>query len=215
MKKCNENYHLFIENILQQYNNITISNDSKDILNNLIKIISEKYINASINLCKYSKKATIDFKAIETLTMIWIDDPKDMLAYIETKLTLYLQDSQKNVKKKCKANLILPPIKFFNMIKDRKCYNQLIGETSYIYLCALIEYILRIILIEANEKCVNDNNDEIKGIYIYNSLNSEKLNKYVKLFNNIFIAGFGYIGNTKLIESQKIYLIRDVHKGRA
>jgi histone H3/H4 len=188
------NYHIFITRIVKNVDkNINISVEAKDILNNLIKDLIFKYISNSVELCRYAKKITIDSNTITTLTIMWIDNNSLMLEYAHTVWDKYSKNDIKGIKKGVKSGLCIPPSRIFESFKEYKGVNQKIGEPAYIFLTAIIEYIIKQIITYSFSLVKQDNKITINEEYIYRSLNSTELRYLQPLFYNTIICGYGYL----------------------
>jgi len=154
-----DNLHLFIQKFVRSKYKFTLSFDAKDTINEVIKLVSEKYITKCIELAKYSDKITIDSLAITTLTKIWFpNEANDILNHCTKKWDCY-NSFEKAEKKKI---FYLQPSRFRNFFIVHKYTNQHISETATVYLCCILEYILNSIFME-----INTNVEIVKSIHIY------------------------------------------------
>ena len=205
--------HTFIYHLLKHYDpNANMTAECKDILNHLIRDLSLRYITASVELCRYAKKVTIDFNAIETLTRIWIVTPNTILDFAHDTWNRYSQNNTVGMRKERRAGLFLPPARFKELFREYRGANQKIGEPAYIFLTAIVEAIFGLIIERAIKLTRGDKKITVTGLYIYRAINSSDFAYLYPLFHNSFIAGFGYIGDTKLLDAQQQYLTRKYPK---
>nr|QBK87604.1 MAG: histone 2A-domain-containing protein [Marseillevirus LCMAC201] len=204
--------HTFIYHLLKHYDpKANMTAECKDILNHLIRDLSLRYITASVELCRYAKKVTIDFNAIETLTRIWIVTPDSILDFAHDTWTMYSQNTTIGIKKERRAGLFLPPARFKELFREYRGANQKIGEPAYIFLTAIIEAIFGLIIESAIKLVQGEKKITVTGLHVYRAINSSDFAYLYPLFRNSFIAGFGYIGDIQLINAQKRYLISKYH----
>jgi len=179
-----DNLHTFIYRLLKHYDpKANMTAECKDILNHLIRDLSLHYITACVELCRYAKKVTIDSNAIETLTNIWITNPDYLIDFAHDTWDVYSQNTTKGIKKSCRAGLFLPPARFR-------------------------EAIFGLIIERAVHLARDEHKITVSGLHIYNAINSKDFSHLYPLWNNSFIAGFGYIGNTLLQNAQERYIER-------
>nr|QBK88134.1 MAG: histone 2A-domain-containing protein [Marseillevirus LCMAC202] len=204
-----DNLHTFIYRLLKHYDpKANMTAECKDILNHLIRDLSLHYITACVELCRYAKKVTIDSNAIETLTNIWITNPDYLIDFAHDTWDVYSQNTTKGIKKSCRAGLFLPPARFRELFREYRGANQKIGEPAYIFLTAVIEAIFGLIIERAVHLARDEHKITVSGLHIYNAINSKDFSHLYPLWNNSFIAGFGYIGNTLLQNAQERYIER-------
>lgn len=207
--RCYTNFHTFIYKLLKTHDTTTnITGESKDILNGIIQDLAFKYVTASALITKHAKRITIDFNAIETLTKVWLKGTDNIIHFANTMWDNYLKNTTKNIKKYERAGLTLPPSRIYETFKEYKLSNQKIGESSYVYLTAIIEYIISMILTEAIILAHQDNKITITGLHIYNAIHSAQMSNFRPLFKDTFFAGFGYADNKLLLESQQKYVTK-------
>lgn len=203
-----DNLHTFIYRLLKKYDssaNMTV--ECKDIINQLMRDLSIRYVIGCVALCRHAKKVTIDSNAVEALTKIWLNntEPLDFAHDIWEK---YSQNNTKGIGKHIKAGLCLPPARFKDIFREYRGVDQQIGEPAYIFLTAIMEYIFGAILQKAILLAKQDNKITITGAHVFQAINSSTLSYFAPLFNNSFVAGFGYIGNNLLYDAQYRYLSR-------
>ena len=102
----------------------------------------------------------------------------------------------------------LPPARFQELFREYRGANQKIGEPAYIFLTAVIEAVFGLILDEAVQIAKLEQRVTVSGVHLFQAINSSSLAHLHPLFNNSFIAGFGYVGNTLLFDAQQQYLQR-------
>jgi histone H3/H4 len=194
-KRNYNNFHIFITRIAKSINkNINLTIEAKDILNILLKDLTIKYIKNAVELTRYAKKITIDSNTITTLTIMWIDNP-DIIEQSHIIWDKYSQNKLKGIKKHKRAGLYLPPSRIFELFKEYRGVKQKIGEPAYIFLTAIIEYIIREILLNAYNIVKSQNKKTITEEFIYLAINSKELKYLQPLFYNTIICGFGYLNN--------------------
>ena len=86
-----------------------MTGECKDILNHLVQDLALRYITGCVELCRYSKKITIDSNAIETLTNMWINKPDYLIDFAHDTLDVYSQNTSKGLKKNRRTNLNFSP----------------------------------------------------------------------------------------------------------
>ncbi len=198
--------HVFIQRLLKHHHpTANMTAECKDILNYIARDLSIRYINASVALCRYAKKATIDSNAIETLTYIWSSNPEELVSIAHHVLDVYTQNHTKGITKHQRAGLILPPARFQEMFRQYRGADQKISETSYIFLTAIIESVITRIIDHAVQ-LVEENKTTVGGLHVYRAI--IELIDLHPLLGNLFIAGFGYI-DIHLLDSQTCYLERN------
>lgn len=208
-QRCYDNLHTFIYRLLKHYDpKANMTAECKDILNHLIRDLSLRYITGCVALCRYAKKVTIDSNAIETLTNVWISTPDQLLDFAHDTWDVYSQNTTKGIKKHLKAGLFLPPARFQELFREYRGADQKIGEPAYIFLTAVIEAVFGLILDEAIQIAKLEQKITVTGVHLFQAINSRSLAHLYPLFNNSFVAGFGYVGNTLLFDAQQQYLQR-------
>lgn len=202
-----DNFHTFIYRVLKKVDpTVNMTSECKDILNHLIQDLALRYITGCVELCRYSKKITIDSNAIEALTNMWIGNPNYLIDFAHDTWDVYSHNTGKGLKKNYRAGLIFPPTRFLEMFREYRGAKQKIGEPSYIFLTAVIEAICRLTIEQSIIVMNMDHKLTVSGLHVYRALYSKELQYLVPLFQNSFIAGFGTIGNTLLVDSQRYYL---------
>lgn len=169
MKKY-DNYNIYICRILQKNKDVNISKDAKNMLNDIIKEITKKYIDSCILLTSHSKRSTIDDNSVILTTELFILNKEicnDIIKYTNDVWEKYSINILKETNKNNKAGLILPPSRFKKILKKKSLEGQMIGESSYIYLTAVIEYILSLIL---KKVCKELKTKTITDIDVYSSI---------------------------------------------
>lgn len=187
MKRTYNNFQVFIYRILKREDpKFNISAEAKEMLNQLIAEIALKYIKASIALCIYAKRITIDSKAISALTMMWILEPEPILTFASEAWERYTTNTTVGIKKGQRAGLYLPPTRFKGLFAKYVTVQQMIGESGYIYLTAIIEYFLCEIL---HKGCASLTDTlTLKGWHLCEAI--QDLPPLLDLFEgNLFIAG--------------------------
>ena len=161
-KKNYDNLHLFIQKFVKSKYAFILTLDVKDTLNEIIKIISDKYIQSSIELTKYSNRITVDSFSISTLTKMWFPEVSQVILQKCNDKWDYYSNFSKPGRKKV---FFLQPSRFKTFFFNKKYSNQKISETSPVYLCCILEEFLTLILdnIDKNISC-------LKTIHIYDSL---------------------------------------------
>jgi len=203
-RRCYSKFHTFICKLVsgtQPKANITA--EAKDILNSLIYDLCDRYAQHAARLCKHGGKITLDSNAIETLTKIWLgEDSEPLLESAHTAWENYSQCERKGVTKYVKAGLQLPPTRIKNIIGEQLLKGQKIGETCYIFLTAIIEYVIKSLVVCAIDLGAEESKVTVNGRLLYNAINSSEMRLWRPLFPNTFIAGFGVVGDQMLMDTQ-------------
>jgi histone H3/H4 len=199
-KRNYSNFHIFIHHLLKYCDpRASMTAECTDILNNIISEIALRYIRASVELCRHCKKIVIDSNAIETLTNIWLVKSKVLLDFAHNKWEKYSErKNKKGIRKQNRAGLHIPPARICTVFRNYIGNGQQVGEPAYIFLTAIVEKIIELILREAISLIHIDHKKTINGNYIYRAMNSEHLDYLLPLMDKFFIAGFGNIGNKML-----------------
>jgi len=202
--RCYTKFHKFLCKLLANCDEeYTISLEAKDILDQLVHFIATRYAKACRDLSLYSQKVTLDSECIVTITRIWFGDEcsNELLEYAYNVWEYYTTNTSRGITKHARAGLHLPPSRIKNIFRDQLLQRQQLGETCYLFTTAIIEYIITAIL----NNCIKLSSKKmVTGVYIFNTLNSKEIQKYKPIFKNIFIAGFGYIGDETLIARQEL-----------
>ena len=212
-KRNYTHFHIFIHHLLQYCDSTaSMTNDCKDILNHIVREVCLHYIRGCVDLCKHAKKVVIDSNAIETLTNIWFDEPKILLDFAHDKWEKYsdpkTRNNKKGMRKEQKAGLHLSPSRICALFRENISAGQQVGEPSYIFLTAIVEKIIELIIRDAIILTHIDHKKTINGLYIYRAMNSERLEYLFPLLGDFLIAGFGTVGNVMLTTSQQEYLLK-------
>lgn len=208
MTRHYSNFHTFISKLGKDCNSsINITAEAKDIINGLVYGVCEKYAQYGTRLCKYGSKITLDSNIIKTLTRIWLGPyANELIEYANNVWDTYSSSDLKGVSKYTKAGIQLPPTRIRNILSEYLLMHQKIGETCYIFLTAIIEYIIRKLLNHAILLASKESKITITGRFLYLAINSVEFEDLRPLFTDIFIAGFGSIGDQMLLDAQESLL---------
>jgi len=178
IKKNYDNFHSFIQKFVKSKFKFTLSFDAKDTINELIKIITEKYIAKCVELARYANRITVDSVAVSTLTKMWFPYEADELLTSCHKYWDYYTTINTKERKKI---FFLQPSRFKSFFLNQKYQNQKISETAPVYLCCILEYILERIFKE-----IDPSIEVIKSVHIYDSI-------YDILFLKIFFKEYIFL----------------------
>lgn len=161
-----DKWHIFIKKILKCYNpRARISQDAKDLVNQIINQLCCEYIKGSIKLCAHAKRKTIDSTVIIALSNIWLVE-KDIMSFAYDTWEKYSNCQQKNLKKQTKAGLCIPPSRVHSLFNDHKKEHK-IGETASIFLAAIVEKYTYLLLEHATKISCEQEMSLINAQHVY------------------------------------------------
>lgn len=185
-----DNLHVFIYRILKnECETANMTAECKDILNQLVRDLAERYVTCAVHLCRHAKKVTIDSNNIIAITKIWMTDPSDILDFAHTVWDRYSNNHEKGLKKNERAGVEIQPSRIKEIFHEYRGGNQNVGETAYIFLTAILEFVIKELLKESIRCAKSDKKITLSGSHVYQAL---KQFKYNNLFGNYMIAGLGY-----------------------
>lgn len=193
-KRYYRNFHTFIRKMIKGCDlTINVTAECKDLLNDLLLNLSGWYVTNCVKLSKYSNKITIDADAVKVVTRLRMDISDQLIDYAHTVWSAYTLNTSKGAKKETKAGLYFPPARVKEMFQRAKYLDQKIGESSYIFLTAVLEYVFMSIVKHSINITRSNGLRTITGATVYSVLQSEELKWASPLFKDYFIAGLGYL----------------------
>jgi histone H3/H4 len=187
MERQYNSFEKFITILIKKERKICISKDVKDIFNQLIYILVEKYVTSCVMLCQYTNKITIDSTAILTVSCIW--NVKDYFAPFARNIwDIYISQKNKGIKKQARTGLSLPPVRIQKMFSTFAPL-QKTSETAYIFLTAIIEKILIDITQEMIIYCDELKDKKLSAKHLWKALKSKDLLYLNPFLENIFFVG--------------------------
>lgn len=193
-KKCYTNFHKFISKLIKRCsNNIQITEECKDILNHLIRVITQLFISGCTQLVMYSKKVTINPDTLRCLVLMWFnpDTADKIIQYYNNHWEYYSNNSVKGIRKSERADLSLPPSRIRELYKKSLPHGQQLGEPCYVCLTAIVEYMLREILSIAIDLLRIENKHIMHGRHLFAAL--QQCTQLHPVFKNTIVVGYGVV----------------------
>lgn len=197
-KSCKRSYnsfHTFINRLIKtEEGEHCITQEAKDLTNNLIVLISNKFIKYAIDLLYTTDKKTISADVFRCVASLEYGRNDPCVKFADTVLNTFKTSkvSGNNIKK---AGLILPPARFKTLIEQYRPARYNIGGNAHIYLTALVEYVTREIIKSSLEVTVSESKRTISDFHFQMALGSRNLSTYMSAVGSLYIVPNGLYSN--------------------
>lgn len=111
-----------------------------ELINQMCVSIIKKYLITACEFCTFYEKKTIDSKVVVVLTKLWLENHGDVLEYCKRTWDEYSSHERSGIPREKRCNLQFSVLFVKGVIEKYKRADQKIGELSYVYLAAILNY---------------------------------------------------------------------------
>jgi hypothetical protein len=196
-RRTYDSLQTFIVRIIKTNFDLCVTQESKDILDLLLVKLTKHLVKRASDLVDETNKQTITTDTLRCVSELEYGIGNDSVAYADAALLRYkkIRDESKKtntqVSNADKAGLQLPPARFKTIMENYKYSKQNTGGDSFIYLTAVVEFILLKILTAARPIVVDDDKKTISDLHLRKAMGSESAAKFVSTLGPLYVVPYG------------------------
>ena len=184
-------YRYISKSLFTQHNDLTITDDGKNMVNKWLTIFSRILIEKSNILGEIAFHPVLSLNDFRNALRVWLSDNEDDFCVLDeyasnTVQRLKKAPIQSTVSRQKKAGIIIPVSRIESFLKERTIFSKVSKLTS-IYFAAVIDYMLKYLCNISGNITFSDGRKRVTCKDIIESASSNVLlNKILKM-NSVFI----------------------------